>query len=189
MTTAKNSGIVKEDGVAPATPFDTGSGRVDLSKAGNPGLTFDETAANYLALAGQLWNANYPSLYIPIMPGRITVQRTVHNELDEKVTWRVDVTAPKDVTVIAPKKLQLDPGASQTFEITIDAEAAPHSKRRFSTTSTGSVTGPTSIPQGRSDEADARDGRAIATRSIARRSRACDPGVWSTRATVRGVWR
>ena len=34
----------------PADPFDFGAGRVDLTKAGNPGLTFDETADNLAAL-------------------------------------------------------------------------------------------------------------------------------------------
>ncbi len=68
MTTAFG-GVVKEDGVTPATPFDYGSGRVDLNVAGNPGLTFDETVANYVALQNELWNSNYPSLYVPVMPG------------------------------------------------------------------------------------------------------------------------
>ena len=37
MTTATVDGLLKEDGVTPATPFDLGSGRVDLSEAGRPG--------------------------------------------------------------------------------------------------------------------------------------------------------
>ena len=46
MTTAWTQ-VVKEDGVTPATPFDDGSGRVDLNVAGDPGLTFDVTAVDY----------------------------------------------------------------------------------------------------------------------------------------------
>ena len=53
-TTAKIAGVTKSDGLAPADPFDVGGGRVDLTKAGDPGLTFDETAANYVASAGRL---------------------------------------------------------------------------------------------------------------------------------------
>jgi len=30
--------VVKEDGVTPATPFDVGSGRIDLTHAGDAGL-------------------------------------------------------------------------------------------------------------------------------------------------------
>ena len=51
MTTAKTEGVVKEDGTTPADPFDFGAGRVDLTQAGNPGLTFDESAADYAAAA------------------------------------------------------------------------------------------------------------------------------------------
>jgi subtilisin family serine protease len=43
MTTAAQ-GVVTEDGVTPATPFDTGSGRVDLTQAWDPGITFDVSA-------------------------------------------------------------------------------------------------------------------------------------------------
>ena len=32
----------------PATPFDVGSGRIDLTMAGNPGLTISDTADNYV---------------------------------------------------------------------------------------------------------------------------------------------
>ena len=51
-TTAKTAGVTKSDGPTPADPFDVGGGRVDLTKAGDPGLTFDETAANYAAGCG-----------------------------------------------------------------------------------------------------------------------------------------
>ena len=44
--------LTKSDGITPADPFDVGGGRIDLTKAGDPGLTFDETAANYAASAG-----------------------------------------------------------------------------------------------------------------------------------------
>ena len=50
MTTAKTT-VVKEDQTTPADPFDDGAGRVDLNRAGDPGLTFDESAARYAALS------------------------------------------------------------------------------------------------------------------------------------------
>jgi subtilisin family serine protease len=73
MTTAKIDNLFKEDGVTPFTPFDAGSGRIDLRKAWDPGLTFDETAANYVTLQNHLWDANYPSLYVPTMPSETKV--------------------------------------------------------------------------------------------------------------------
>ena len=76
MTSADPDDVVKEDGVTEADTFDMGSGRLDLSKAWDPGIVFDESGADYLALQDNLWHANYPSLYIPVMPGKIVVERT-----------------------------------------------------------------------------------------------------------------
>ncbi len=137
MTTAKVAGLVKEDGVTPATAFDTGSGRVDMTRAWNPGLTFDETAANYRALEAELWNANYPSLYIPRMPGIITVKRTATNVTgdDEEFELRVSYPAgqPKDWSVKVPSELEIDEKRSKSFEITVDARDVPLGATRFAT--------------------------------------------------------
>ena len=124
MTTAKTS-VVKEDGVTPATPFDDGSGRVDLSKAGKADLTFDETGANYVALQSHLWDANYPSLYVPVMPGQITVNRTVKNVSGKDGEWKLSVSAPSDVTVAVPHDIKVRKNKSATFAITVDARAVP----------------------------------------------------------------
>jgi hypothetical protein len=132
MTTAF-AGVVKEDGVTPATPFDDGSGRVDLNLAGNPGLTFDESAADYVALQSQLWNANYPSLYVPVMPGKITVQRTAHSVLPQQAVWRTYVESPADVKVKVPAMFVLQPGADYTFDITVDASQVPLNEVRHAT--------------------------------------------------------
>ncbi len=43
MTTATTA-VVKEDTTTPADPFDFGAGRIDLTRAGDPGLTFYERA-------------------------------------------------------------------------------------------------------------------------------------------------
>lgn len=133
MTTAKIAGVVKEDGVTPANAFDTGSGRVDVAAAINPGLTFDESAQNYIALESQLWNANYPSLYLPDMPGKITVQRTVRSVDNRARTWKVSVSAPADVSITVPKQIRLNPGEAVTFDITVDARYVPLGETRFAT--------------------------------------------------------
>ncbi len=132
MTTAFG-GVVKEDGVTPATPFDDGSGRVDLNVAGNPGLTFDETVANYIALQNELWNSNYPSLYVPVMPGKITVQRTVHSELRLPSIWVSSVESPADVTVRVPETFKINAGANYTFQISVDASKVPIGQVRHAT--------------------------------------------------------
>ncbi len=132
MTTA-NPNVVKEDGVTPATPFDDGSGRVNLKFAGNPGLTFDETGANYVALQNQLWNANYPSLYVPSMAGTITVQRTVRSVLPTGSTWRLYSSGPADVKITTPGSINVAAGSSATFSIKVDASTVPINEVRHTT--------------------------------------------------------
>jgi uncharacterized repeat protein (TIGR01451 family) len=130
MTTAEED-IVKEDGKTHADPFDDGSGRIDLSNAGDPRLTFDETGANYVALQNQLWNANYPSVFVPAMPGIITVERTAHSLLNRDSEWRlraVDEGPGLEVTV--PRELTVPAGGDATFEITIDARKVPLGETR-----------------------------------------------------------
>ena len=125
MLTALTDGVFKEDGVTPADAFDYGSGRVDLNKAGNPGLTMDETAANYVALEGELWNANYPSLYVPVMPGEITVRRTVYNENSKKRIWKLTPMSPPDVKITVPRYIWVPAGRHVTFGIKVNAKAVP----------------------------------------------------------------
>lgn len=120
MTTA-TSDVVNNDGVSPTTPFDRGTGRVKLNKAGDPGATFDASGADYLALSGQLYRANYPSLYIPSMPGQVTVQRTLHSVLGSNATWKLRVRAPDDLKITVPSSVTVAAGGDKTFDITVDA--------------------------------------------------------------------
>jgi uncharacterized repeat protein (TIGR01451 family) len=131
MTTSLVSGVTKEDGSTAADAFDMGSGRIDLTKAGSAELTFDESAGAYLALEDNLWNANYPSLFIPSMPGLMTVQRTVHNELSTGGSWKTSVQAPADLVVSVPKNINVSKNGYQTFEITVDARAVPIGETRM----------------------------------------------------------
>jgi hypothetical protein len=125
MTTAKTEGVVKEDAVTPATPFDDGSGRIDLNVAGNPGLTIAETAANFVAHRNDLWNANYPSIYHPALHGAITVQRTVKSPLSDDTGWEVKATAGGDWSIKVPANVQIPANGETTFDITIDARNVP----------------------------------------------------------------
>lgn len=133
MMTTANPNHVKEDGVTPADPFDFGSGRIDLARAGDPGLTFSATAQDFRDLENELWHANYPSLYVPIMPGRITVKRTVHSELSIPSVWRTSVDSPSDVTVLVPPVVPVPPGGDKTFPIVVDARHVPLGEVRHAT--------------------------------------------------------
>ncbi len=132
MTTAETD-VVKEDGTTPATPFDTGSGRVDLTRAGWAELTFDETAANYMDHEDDLWNTNYPSLYHPNLAGSITVQRTIHNETNKRMNWKLDVDADPGLTVTVPKHVKVNANGYGTFDITVSAASVPLGEVRHAT--------------------------------------------------------
>ena len=128
-TTARTAGVTKSDGVAPADPFDVGSGRVDLTKAGDPGLTFDETAANYAAGAAtplQRIDLTTPSVNAPTMPGVISTTRTATNVTNRTLVYRVETQSPAGTSIaVSPKTFPLQPGQQVTLNITISAPSAP----------------------------------------------------------------
>jgi len=132
MTTAKVSKVYKEDAVTPADAYDYGSGRIELRKAGDPGITFDETGANYRALETELWHANYPSVYHPNMPGRITLQRTARDVTGADNTWSLWTSKDQtDWRIIVPSTLFVPADGEATFDITIDAGRVPLGEVRF----------------------------------------------------------
>lgn len=124
MTTAVTE-MVKEDLTTPADPFDVGSGRIDLAAAMDPGLTLDETTANYLALTQDpvtAPNLNIPSINVPQMPGRFTTTRTVTNVGDSTATYRVGASAQDGSTItVSPANFTIAAGASRTLTITIES--------------------------------------------------------------------
>ena len=128
-TTAKFAGVTKSDGVAPADPFDVGGGRIDLTKAGDPGLTLDETAANYAAAAGTPLtriDLNTPSVNAPRMPGDVTTTRTFSNVTGQTLNFKTSaVSSPGTSIEVSPKNLHVVPGGQATLQITISAPGAP----------------------------------------------------------------
>jgi subtilisin family serine protease len=128
MTTAKTAGVFKEDGTTPADPFDLGSGRVNLNVAGNPGLTFDESAGDYAAGAvdelGRV-DLNVPSVNAPLMPGRLTTSRVAENVTGSTLRYRVTTGAPAGTEItVTPSSFTLAPGARVRLRIRISAPTA-----------------------------------------------------------------
>jgi hypothetical protein len=119
MTTA-TANVRKEDGSTLADAFDMGSGRIDLARAGDPGLLFDETGANFEALQSSLWNANYPSLYVPTFLGQISVERTVQNTRNATRDWKLAVIGPTDLKVTVPNTITVPALGSAKFRIDVD---------------------------------------------------------------------
>jgi hypothetical protein len=127
MTTARQAGVVKEDTVTPADPFDYGSGRVNLNLADTPGLTFDESAARMFALGNDPINAvhlNIPSVNAPVMPGRLTTNRTAKNVSNQAQTYVASTTSPAGSSIsVRPKSFTLGAGQSIELSITIESQA------------------------------------------------------------------
>ena len=132
MTTAKTT-AVKEDGLTRADAFDFGSGRIALARAMEPGLTISAAGQDFVDHEVDLWNTDYPSVYVPVMPGRVTVQRTLHSELDRQAWWRVSAHSDRDVKVMVPRRVRLSAGGDATLDITIDARNVPEGETRFAT--------------------------------------------------------
>lgn len=132
MMTARTAGVTKEDGVTPASAYDHGAGRIDLSRAGDPGLTLDEQAGNFVGLRNELWNANYPSIYIPVMPGSVTVRRTVKDVTGSGGVWQVTTSTDGGNWVLAaPERLVVAANGEATFDITIRGPNVPLGQTRF----------------------------------------------------------
>jgi subtilisin family serine protease len=130
LTTARTAGVTKSNGTTPADPFDVGGGRVDLTRAGDPGLTFDETAANYATGAAgapaDRINLNTPSVNAPTMPGAISTTRTARNVSTQTLTYQVGTQAPAGTSIsVSPSRFALPPGSQVTLDITISAPSAP----------------------------------------------------------------
>jgi uncharacterized repeat protein (TIGR01451 family) len=67
------------------------------------------------------------------MPGRITVQRTVHNESSHGGGWLLWVDSPDDVFVLVSPLIYVPGGGDKTFSITVDARNVPLGEVRHAT--------------------------------------------------------
>ena len=90
-------------------------------------LTFDETAADYFAMADDPLTAihlNIPSINAPVMSGQVVTTRTVTNVTNKKVDFDLEGIAPAGSQItVAPKTIHVKPGESETFTITITSDA------------------------------------------------------------------
>ena len=124
--------------VAGATPFDVGSGHVDVNRALLPVLTYDASQTDYLNFicgTGQVPDSplcrnaidpsdlNQPNIAIGELAGRQTVTRTVTN-VGRAATFRARVQPPAGVDVsVRPSTLQLSRGERGTFRVTFTARS------------------------------------------------------------------
>jgi len=125
MTTAWTK-VTREDGATPAGPYDMGAGRIDLRFAGDPGLTFDIPAEQYASGKNHLQDLNYPSISMPVMPGRQSTVRVVHSVLPVDTTWSAtaEVTGSIKLT-INPRHISVPAFGDASFVVTVDAGRMP----------------------------------------------------------------
>lgn len=133
MTTAVSDHLVKEDGITPVDPFDAGSGQFDLTQAIDPGLTISASGDSFLANQSRLWESNYPSAYIPDLPGGAKFYRTLHSELLDNSWWRMRVDAPDDVVIKTRRAFVIRPNQDRRISIRVDASNVPYGEVRHAT--------------------------------------------------------
>lgn len=159
MTTASTD-VRDNDRVSQATPFEMGAGHVDpgspaaAGTAFDPGLVYDAGFLEYLGFlcdaAPEVLGAatcpfledngiptsapdlNVPSIGVSSVPGTKTVTRTVTSVADTTQTYSVSVETPDgfDVTV-SPSTLELEPGESASYTVTLSTVDAEIGDWRF----------------------------------------------------------
>lgn len=110
-----------------ADPFAQGAGFVNPTGAADPGLVYDHGFSDWLdfLFGPEPSNLNGASIAIGILPGSQTVTRTVTNVGDSPETYQFSYDlAGVDVTA-NPDSFTVNPGESQTFELTFTANQAP----------------------------------------------------------------
>jgi hypothetical protein len=102
LMTSSVQGVVKEDGVTPAGPFDMGAGSIRANRAVNPTVVFNETFANFVAAGTDPLHRidlNIASVDATTMTGQITTKRTAINVSGGTLDLAVNVQAPPGVTI------------------------------------------------------------------------------------------
>ncbi len=122
--TAKTE-VFKEDQVTVGTPFDKGSGRIQVDRAINAGLVMNETKANYLA-ADPAQGGDVSALNQPSMANRNCYQscsfvRTFRNPHGSASSWRISFTGVNATAV--PSTLKVPAGGSASVRITVNSRA------------------------------------------------------------------
>jgi len=134
MTTARDSGVRKEDGVRAADAFDMGAGRIDLTTAGRAGLVLHEETAKYVAAnpaeGGDPTTLNIASLAHADCVGRCSWTRTVKATVAG--TWKVTTTGPRNLKLtVSPATFTLAAGQTQTLTVAADVSKLPAGKYAF----------------------------------------------------------
>jgi hypothetical protein len=124
-TTAYRTGLVKEDGITPADPFDVGSGLIDLEGASRVGVVLDESYDNFLAAnpatGGDPRTLNLPGMVDHTCDEVCSWTRQLTSVAQVEATYTVSVEAPAGMAVtVEPASFTLSPGATQEITVSVD---------------------------------------------------------------------
>lgn len=127
-STANPTPVKDSNATDPASPYAMGSGRLDLTGAGNVGLVMDETAAHYEAanpiLGGDPKTLNQPSMVNYACSGSCSWKRTVTSVLSANDTWTVTTSGNPNLGIaVTPNQFTLAAGESVELTITADVTA------------------------------------------------------------------
>jgi subtilisin family serine protease len=130
LMTSSVQDVLKEDGVTPSDPFDRGAGSIRANRAVSPTVTFDVTAAQYVASATDPLNRinlNLPSINANPMPGLVTTKRTMKNVTDTNQVLKASATAPAGASIdVQPGTIVVNAGETAEITITINATSLPN---------------------------------------------------------------
>lgn len=136
MMSAKLDGIRNTAGTGPAVFFDTGAGRVDLSRAGQVGLVLDATPADMEAAdpdqGGSPSALNLASMANTRCFGGCSWTRTFKSTRNTPITWNATIVAapgsaapPAGAFSVSPASFTVAAGGSQAVQVSADVSALP----------------------------------------------------------------
>ncbi len=135
-SSADPEGMLKDDGVTPADPFDVGSGALDVGAASRVGLVMDESHADFVAAdpeaGGDPRTLNLPAVVDDSCLDVCTFERTVTDVTGAETAYTVSTRAPEGVTVtVSPEAFTVPAGGSRTLTVTVDVSQAAGSRWHF----------------------------------------------------------
>ncbi len=128
LMTSSVQDVLDTDGT-PADPWDRGAGSLRANRAVSPTVTFDVSAADYMASASDPLNRvdlNLPSINANPLAGALKTYRTAQNVSGRTQTFDVKVTTVDGLQIsVSPARFTLKPNARQKLTIVIDGTATP----------------------------------------------------------------
>jgi len=147
MTTATDTfpdAIVSGD-TRGTLPFGQGAGHINPNGAMDPGLVFDIAPADYQRYlcglgvsgancsGGQIagYNLNLPSISVGNVLGSVVVTRKVTNVGTDAETYAASAAVPGYTAVVSPASMNVAPGATATFSVTLTRTNAAFNSWQF----------------------------------------------------------